>query len=137
MPGKPRTLTATAVIWLALAVPASAVDDKECDRPSNVEISACLSALLKTADADLNRVYKQAMASIDQADYMDADERENWKTSLQNAQRSWIKFKEADCSELIFYEWWGGSGAGIASLGCQIDATRLRVDDLKSRYQID
>lgn len=77
------------------------------------------------------------MSSIGKADYMDANQRGKWAETLRDAQRAWIAFKETDCGELIFYEWWGGTGAGIASLGSQIDTTRARANDLKSRYQID
>lgn len=122
---------------LAGAAPAIALEPDDCDLPSNVEISACLSGLFKEADTELNQIYKKAMSTIDKADYMDAEQRDKWADTLRDAQRAWITFKETDCGELVFYEWWGGTGAGIASLGCQIDATRARAGDLKSRYQID
>ena len=132
-----RGFCAVLTTGVLLASSAFAMEPDECDLPSNVEISACMSALYKKADADLNAVYKRALASIDEADYMDAGEREKWTTSFRDAQRAWVTFKDADCGELIFFEWWGGSGAGIASLDCQIDATRIRTLDLKSRYRID
>jgi uncharacterized protein YecT (DUF1311 family) len=129
-----RALCAIVTATVLFAAPASALEPDECELPSKVEISACMSALYKQADAELNAVYKRAMASIDEADYMDAEERDKWKTSLRDAQRAWLTFKEYDCGELIYFEWWGGTGAGTASLECQIDATRLRTSNLKSRY---
>ncbi len=135
-----RTLVPTTALIAAICLAAGsarAIGEDECNLSSNVEISQCLSELLKQEDAELNRVYKLAMASIDKADYVPDAERGNWKTTLQKAQRAWIAFKEADCGELILFEWWGGTGAGIASMACTIDQTRSRYRDLKSRYELE
>jgi uncharacterized protein YecT (DUF1311 family) len=130
----PILLLCAIVAW---AGDVRALEEGECDMPSNVEISHCLGGLLTRDDAVLNRVYKQAMASIDTDDYMEPSDRETWKKTLRNAQRAWIAFKEIDCGELIFYEWWGGTGSGIAALACKIDLTRSRTADLTARYELE
>ena len=103
---------------------------------SSIEITQCLRQDYEAADAELNRVYQAAMAHIDKADYMPARTRRDWKEMLREAQRNWIAFKEKDC-DLLQLEWWQGSGANAASLGCLITKTETRTDELKERYAIE
>ena len=44
---------------------------------------------------------------------MPADALAKWKETIVAAQKAWVTFKESDCGA-VEYEWWGGSGAGIA-----------------------
>ena len=75
------------------------------------------------------------LAYIDtQGDYVPADalqEMEGGRSSPPRRRGS--TFKESDC-DAVEYEWWGGSGAGIAETTCLYSHTAQRVEDLKSRY---
>lgn len=126
------------IIALILPALAQAQDqDDPCDEAeTTVEITQCLRQDYEAADAELNRVYQAAMAHIDKADYMPARTRRDWKEMLREAQRNWIAFKEKDC-DLLQLEWWQGSGANAASLGCLITKTETRTDELKERYAIE
>lgn len=130
-----RWLLALAVAALfPLALPAGAEDLPDCANASNnVEITACVWDAYKRADAELNAVWKQVMASIRPEDYLPADAVKAWKDDLLAAQRAWITFKEKDC-DAVAYEWYGGSGANMAVGSCLYAHTVQRTNDLKERY---
>jgi uncharacterized protein YecT (DUF1311 family) len=109
-------------------------DDVCADAENNVALKACLAKAYEQADKELNAVWKQVLASVDQADHLTAEQREAWKTELREAQRSWVAFKEHDCNGAVLYEWWGGSGAGGAISSCLLGHTADRTADLEERY---
>ena len=122
-----------------LLVPAAKAQDQDdpcAEADSTVEINECLRGVFERADAELNRVYKAAMAHIDDADHMPARTRRDWKQLLLEAQRNWIAYKEKDC-DLLQLEWWQGSGANAAMLGCLISKTETRTQELKERYAVE
>jgi uncharacterized protein YecT (DUF1311 family) len=106
-----------------------------CDRlGSPYEQSACLEAALRRADAALNEAYRRAQAAIDADGMAGAADRAAWKRALQAAQRAWIAFRDADCGEVVGYEWHQGSGSGPATLACRLDKTERRARELTERY---
>ena len=127
-------------LLLALLLPVAALAQDQNDPCENaettLEINDCMGEVFKQADAELNRVYKAAMAYIDEFDHVPADKRKEWKEKLRDAQRDWITFKEKDC-EIVYYEWWLGSGATAAALGCLISKTETRTEELKERYAVE
>jgi uncharacterized protein YecT (DUF1311 family) len=104
------------------------------EQGSPYALSACLERAWQAADRDLNAAYRQAQAHIDRACEADAACRTDWRASLQRAQRAWIAYRDADCRELVGYEWRGGTGAGPATLSCLRDRTAERAQDLARRY---
>lgn len=129
-------LLVAVVVVLAACGPAFAAEPgAECESASsNVEIKDCLAEAYEKADKELNAVWPQVLASVDQADYLTAEQRDAWKTELRDAQRAWVQFKEHDCNGAVLYEWWGGSGAGGAISSCLLDHTVARTKDLRQRY---
>jgi uncharacterized protein YecT (DUF1311 family) len=129
-----RRLTIAAFAF-ACAVPAIAQDVPGCDNAtSNVEIGNCVYAAYQKADKELNDIWPKVLAYIDtQSDYVPPDALQKWKATIVAAQKAWVSFKESDCGAVQF-EWWGGSGAGIAETSCLYAHTAQRVDDLKERY---
>ena len=103
---------------------------------SNVELGYCAEKEFERADAELNRIFTRVLAAIDRQDHYTPEQRTKWKTALRETQRNWMKFKEQDCGELIGYEWSGGTGTSLASLGCQTEKTRTRTRDLVDRYEV-
>jgi uncharacterized protein YecT (DUF1311 family) len=128
-----RLLLAAAV--LTMAGTALAQDIPGCENAtSNVEIGNCVYAAYQKADKELNAIWPKVLAYIDgQGEDMPADALETWKTTIVAAQKAWVSFKEQDCGA-VQYEWWGGSGAGIAETTCLYSHTAQRVEDLKARY---
>lgn len=124
-----------AAIAFFSAVPALADDPPGCSGlSSNVEIGQCTADAYKKADQELNDLWPKVLAAIDsEGDIMPPDALHTWKATVIAAQKAWITFKESDCAA-VEYEWWGGSGAGIAETTCFYSHTADRVADLKARY---
>ena len=121
---------------LACAGPALADDIPGCDNESlnNMELDQCAGKAFKAADKELNAIWPQVLAAIDsRAADMPADAAKDWKTSMIDAQRAWVTFKEDDCNA-VQYEWYGGSGASLAVTSCLYHHTADRTADLKARY---
>ena len=85
------------------------------------------------ADAQLNQAYRAALARIADAAGVEEKVRREWREALQDAQRRWIAFRDADCKGPVAYAWRGGTGATAAVLGCMIEKTTTRTNELK-RY---
>ncbi|MEL7560480.1 lysozyme inhibitor LprI family protein [Stutzerimonas chloritidismutans] len=78
----------------------------------------CMGSETEQQDARLNQNYKAAMQSLTPAQ----------QTQLRDAQRLWIKFRDADCDLLGSLT--GGSIDRISSASCFMDMTKQRADDL-------
>lgn len=116
-------------------IPPAAVDATCPNASSNVEMGNCADAAFRKADAELNAVWKEVLASIkpDGGTITD-DIAAAWKADLVAAQEAWVTFKDKDCNGARSYEYWGGSGRGLAVTSCLYEYTAARVADLKARY---
>ncbi|WP_108682965.1 lysozyme inhibitor LprI family protein [Methyloceanibacter sp. wino2] len=119
---------------LLAAGPAFAEEKSICDNAqTTIEIGECVGKEYKKADAELNAVWKEVMATFKNNDYMPAEDLKAWKDTLLASQRDWIKFKEEDC-EAVGYEWFGGTGRSNAVVFCLLHHTTARTKDLKARF---
>ena len=84
-----------------------------------VEMIACISAETKRQDVRLNESYNKLGAKLSA----------NRKKALLEAQRAWIKFRDANCR--FYYDPEGGSSARVAADECLLNATADRVRELK------
>ena len=140
--GQWRILPIVAAVagLLAGATALTAEEDEpkiDCENASStVEMNYCGEQAYMKVDAELNRVYQEIVKGIDTHDDMEADRLKTWKDTLKAAQKAWIAFKEKDCGELIYLEWYGGTGAASASYGCLIQKTETRIKELKERYEV-
>ena len=98
----------------------------------------CAAKAFQKADAELNAVWKKALATIGQGDSADgtltAAQAEEWKNDLVAAQKAWNTFKDMDCNEARSFEYWSGSARSLAVLSCQYEYTIARTEDLRARY---
>ena len=78
----------------------------------------CMGSETEQHDARLNQNYKTAMQALTPAQ----------QTQLRDAQRLWIKFRDADCALLGSLT--GGSIDRINSASCFLDMTKQRADHL-------
>ncbi|MBA4132558.1 MAG: hypothetical protein C0519_14180 [Hyphomicrobium sp.] len=105
---------------------------------STMEMNACAGAEFEKADAELNRVYKDAIASIPE---MATDEqpfdKASWEEALRASQRAWIAFRDAECEDHVEKFWAGGSGRTVEIIGCKTEKTEQRTKELKQRYEIE
>jgi uncharacterized protein YecT (DUF1311 family) len=122
------------LIALALATASPAIAQQlNCDGPTPV-MNQCVFQAYEAADRDLNRVWKQVLATIKPEDYLPADAAEQWKGHLVAAQRAWVTFKEEDCNGATAFEWYGGTGATSAVGLCLYAHTVARSENLRARY---
>ena len=125
MPIIRRPLLAIAVTAISLNVGA-AEDGYSAAYASCMEASEgvtlnmmnCMGSETEQQDARLNQGYKGAMQVLDKGQ----------QTQLRDAQRLWLKFRDADCALLGSLT--GGSIDRINSAACFLDKTKQRADDL-------
>lgn len=90
---------------------------------NQAEITACSIIAYKSADNELNDTYKVIMPSITNAQ----------REQLRNAQRAWIKFRDANCEHQAF-DMRGGSIYQAVKNDCLSSVTWARVEELKRIY---
>jgi uncharacterized protein YecT (DUF1311 family) len=84
-----------------------------------VEMINCILAETRRQDARLNENYKRLISRL-------ATERKN---ALVEAQRAWIKFRDANCG--FYADPDGGSAARVAANECFLNATADRAKELR------
>jgi uncharacterized protein YecT (DUF1311 family) len=84
-----------------------------------VEMINCILAETRRQDARLNENYKRLLSKL-------ATERKN---SLVEAQRAWIRFRDANCGFYADPE--GGSAARVAANECFLNSTADRAKELQ------
>ncbi|MFT4254468.1 MAG: lysozyme inhibitor LprI family protein [Caulobacter sp.] len=126
----PAALLALAVAAPALAQPSKIDPEKEYspayDRCLNTgdalkgvtaAMAGCTNAELQKQDARLNRAYKAEMAGRSKAR----------QAGLRNAQRAWIKRRDAECRENLT----GGTIDILEIGGCHLSMTTVRAVELE------
>jgi uncharacterized protein YecT (DUF1311 family) len=114
--------------WLAFGSCCSAQHTNAKDGPcqeagSGAETTACFYHAYEKSDAELNQLYRRVLTVVD---------RENL-ANLQNVQRLWIRFRDANCSaEYDLYT--GGSAAPMVKYACLEAVTRHRTEELNVMY---
>ena len=127
-------LAAMAGALATTGVAAQSLPEEACyDPPNEMAYRECMAGVVNQEDARLNAIWAQVMAYIESSQ-LPAGEGENWRSTLVQAQRDWIKFKDRDCNDVVRFEWYGGSGALGAVYKCLILTTRARADELQRRY---
>lgn len=122
---------ALAVLFSALARPASADPTLECPGGSQVEIKACLAETEERVDQALRVAYEIAMR---QAVELDAVmERDMMAPALEAGQTAWIAYRDAHCA-FVGATFGGGSGTGAGIRACRIDLGRARADTLLGAF---
>ena len=84
-----------------------------------VEMRNCIGTEIRLQEARLNKAYKDVMAQLSP----------DRKKQLQDAQRLWIKYREANCS--FYADPDGGSMATVDSGDCYMSATTARANELE------
>lgn len=87
---------------------------------TQMEMNATAYANYKKADAQLNKVYKQLMLTLDK----------NEKPLLIQAEKDWVKFRDSHCKfDASFYE--GGSIQPLIYSTCLEELTKKRIVEIK------
>ena len=135
-----KTLAAFAIV-LAFSGSASADDEPaiDCDNAmAQQDMNICAGRDFEAADAELNAVWKDAIAAARDADKelqdMGDDGRPGHEETLKAAQRAWIGYRDGWCAYYGF-EARGGSMEPMLVSGCMAQLTRARTAELKESLE--
>jgi uncharacterized protein YecT (DUF1311 family) len=117
-----KTAILTVAVVLAMPVFAFAQDKCYDDAKDQPALNACADAAFRKSDKKLNELYKQIEARLND----DADA----KKLLIQAQRDWIKFRDAECS-FQTAEAAGGSMMPMLTAQCMDGLTQSRVKNFE------
>lgn len=111
-----------AITLLVAASPfASAQDDySQCMQgaQTTLDMNNCNGAEIKRQDTRLNVAYKKAMAGLEAQQ----------QGKLRDAQRAWIKYRDANCG--LYFSLTGGTIDQLNGAGCMLEMTKARADEL-------
>jgi uncharacterized protein YecT (DUF1311 family) len=127
----------TALVAVVAASTAHAEDEPaiDCENArSTYEMNICSDRDFLAADKSLNQTYKKVLAGIPERATEKPYDADSWTAAVRASQRAWVAFRDADCKALVPMEWSGGTGTTAAVLGCMIDKTKAREQELKERY---
>lgn len=100
---------------------------------TQADMNQCAYQDFEKADAELNAVYKQAMAAARSNDKEAADMGEHYVGAveeLKKAQRAWIDYRDGHCDGMS-REALGGSMQPMLISGCQATMTQARTKELR------
>jgi uncharacterized protein YecT (DUF1311 family) len=125
-----RLFVLNAYFVAVLSFPAFALD---CEKVMNtLDINACGQIELKKLDKELTQTYKMVLAKFDKISKEPTNiaDKSKLKQSLIDAQRLWVKFRDADCNT-TYTLWSDGTIRGQMYLGCMKSKTEQRIKELK------
>src|SRR5437868_4509107 len=94
--------------------------------PSQYEADECAHKEYVAADAELNKVYNQLAAKLD-----DAEQR----AQLKSAELAWIKYRDENCTfEGLFYK--GGTMRPMIESFCLAHVTKMRAAELREQLKV-
>lgn len=116
--------TAMLTVAVMLAMPAFAFAHDKCydDAKDQPALNACADAAFKKSDKKLNELYKQIETRLN-------DDADTTKLLVQ-AQRDWIKFRDAECA----FQTTGAAGGSMMPMlvaQCMDSLTQSRVKDFE------
>lgn len=124
-----------AVVFTLLLLPIPAVaQDQTCFDGTQQNMNACTYAEWEAADADLNRVYAEVLATLQDSDANFPPDGNSEEDRLRTAQRAWVAFRDANC-DLAGYPMRGGSAEPLLTYGCMRQMTEERSTELQALVQ--
>jgi uncharacterized protein YecT (DUF1311 family) len=116
---------ASALIFACLSANAAPGADEAFGKcmasaPSTIETMDCIDAETTRQDAKLNKAYKKLITSATPSA----------KAKVQEAQRAWIKMRDADCA--YFQELDGGTRGAVNFSDCIMMHTKQRAEYLST-----
>lgn len=120
-------LLSAALLLTAIAASGyqSQTTDPCKDGQTTFEMKQCAAKKYKQADEELNRVYRQLMAKL---------EDEGHKTSLKTAQQAWLKYRDTNC-DFESYLNRGGTIYPLVVSDCMTVMTASRTNELKEEIK--
>lgn len=95
------------------------------------DVSECAKQEQMVVEEKLNRVYQKALKHLNE---LDAEQDSKSKQKLIQAQRTWVKFRDADC-DAMYTQYEGGTIRSIVYIDCMQKHAERRVEDLEAIYE--
>jgi uncharacterized protein YecT (DUF1311 family) len=128
---------AAALLLLVQAGALEAVDDDpsdECADPQDQHsLNMCALADYQAADVELNQQWAETAAAMKEADTeldREHDKQPGHYETLLEAQRAWLKYRDAHCL-VDSFSFRGGTGQPMVDSYCKAHLTRLRTEQLR------
>ncbi|MCB5184563.1 lysozyme inhibitor LprI family protein [Methylobacillus gramineus] len=105
----------------------------DCENASSTpDINACGKIELDKIELELNQVYNRVLKMMDEISKAPSNiaDKSKLKKSFVDAQRLWVKFREADCGT-TYTLWSDGTIRGSMYLSCMMDRANKRIKELK------
>jgi uncharacterized protein YecT (DUF1311 family) len=118
-----------ALLAAFFALPVAAQDTDCTDPVTQQDMNICAEEDWQAADVDLNRAYKQVMATMKEMDADLPEELRGAAAALRDAQRAWISYRDANCTAAGFMMR-GGSAEPLLVYGCLRALTESRTQEL-------
>lgn len=99
---------------------------------TTIDVNACGKIELDKIELELNQVYSRVlkkMVAISK-DPSNISDKSMLKKTFIDAQRFWVKFREADCDTTYTF-WSDGTIRGSMYLACMADRAEKRIKELK------
>jgi uncharacterized protein YecT (DUF1311 family) len=127
-----QVIVSAVVIASVLFIPTTGITgqsvaqriDCNSDNMSNAEYQVCLHNSYQVANRQLHQVYKKLIAKVSG----------NERKELIEAQRTWVKFRDSNCSFEVYGSRGGTGYSGFLSQ-CLERMTRQRTADLEGIYK--
>ena len=121
-----KRLATVAFVVLGLCLPLTAQADC-AEATTTLEINDCAQQEFDKTEVELNRVWKQVMAALDER----ADEPDvvAAKAQLRTAQKTWVNYREQDC-QAVHTMHQSGSIRTLMYLGCMTSHADRRTREL-------
>lgn len=116
-----KNLVPALFLCTLLSLPVSDARALDCENPlTTVDMISCADLDYQRADKELNQVYVEMRSHLD----------ETARKLLQDSQRAWIAYRDAECKRARD-EARGGTLAPVLQISCLAELTEQRIGDLK------
>src|SRR5947209_5146986 len=126
------------VTFAALVIAAAPVPPNCAEALSQLEMNACAGHDLEFADAAMNRAWKlllPLMKKRDSDDVPAVDGRPTYTAALLDAQRTWLRYRDAHCQSYAYFAR-GGSMEPMQLYGCEAQLTNERTKQLRELIEL-
>jgi uncharacterized protein YecT (DUF1311 family) len=101
---------------------------------ATAELNHCAEIRLKKADSELSSALEKVRMQIAKRAGAAPYDKPTWTAAIDDADKTWKSYREADCKGLVPHEWQGGTGTALAVLECMAQMTEQRAFELTERY---
>jgi uncharacterized protein YecT (DUF1311 family) len=128
-------IAAAALLVLAQAAPAIETEEIDCEHAQyQIEMNLCAAREFEAADAELNRQWAETSARMKALDAeldREHDRQPGHFDTLLEAQRAWLRFRDAQCLSESFMAR-GGSMQPMLDSQCKTYLTVQRTEQLRN-----